>query len=166
MEIVPRKTNVSPIRRSEDLPRDIPGSDHFCKIPDDQYIAEYIGSVGFYYRGTIPKVALWFVITEGQFAGERIAAYCNVKSVDCNRNQRVPDPKFTVGWKFDLTTYLAALFDWYSPNELPTTIPTVEMIERGIRVTTRTVTKTHKGQQRTEPFQNSVVDLVLGWAES
>lgn len=165
MDVSIPKASVSPIRRAQEFPREIPGAEHFCKIPDDNYVAEFLGAVGFYYRGKKPKVALWFVITEGQFAGERVAAYCNVLTLDGKRNEHAAGPRFTVGWRSNLVTYLATLFDWYSPDELPTVIPHVEMIERGIRIHTRTVTTTHDGQQRTEPFQNSVVNKILGWAE-
>ena len=160
------KASVSPIRRPQDFSRDIPGADYFVKVPDGQYVVEFIGSVGFYYRGSKAKakVALWFIITEGPFKGERIAAFCNVRTVDGKRNERVADPHFTVGWKSNLAAYLATLFDWYGPNELPTMIPLVEIMERGIAIKTRTVTATHDGQKRPEPFQNSVVDAILGWA--
>ena len=161
--------NVSPITgrtQSSELQREIPGPDYFVKVPDGEYIAEFIGSVGFFYRGRGPKVALWFVISDGSCTGERVAAFCNVRSIEAKRGQRIESPRFTVGWGADLTTYLGTLFpDWYSPKELPTAVPLVEMMERGIVIRTRTVIKSHSGQERPDAFKNSVVDAVLGWAE-
>jgi len=146
--------------------RDIPDADHFVRVPDGKYIAEFIGAVGFHYRGCFRKVALWFLIAEGDSKGERLPIYCNVESLDCRFGQRVRQPVFKVGWRADLTLYLATLFpDKYAPDKLPRVIPETEMAGHKIQIKTRTSKMTHKGRQRPEPFFYSVVDEILGWAE-
>ncbi len=170
MTIVPNGLeNVLPLQRPDRggaLLHCIPDADHFVRVPDDKYIAEFIATEGFYYRGLSPKIVWWFLIAEGQYEGNRVAAYYNATTLDCRPSQRVRQPKFTVGWRADLTAILAMLFpDRYSHDDLPTEIPESEMAARRILIQTRTSKKTHKGQQRPEQFHSSVVDSILGWGK-
>ena len=170
MDILPHD-NVSqlPIQRPDrdpGLSRDIPDADHFVRVLDDKYVAEFIGAEGFYYRGCAPKVKLWFWIADRDHKGQRVPAYCNVKSLECRRGQHVRRPRFTVGWRADLTLYLAILFpERYSHDELPKVIPELDMMQRKILIQTRTSRTNHKGQERPDVLHNSVVDAILGWAE-
>ena len=144
---------------------DIPDADYFVKVPDAAYVTEFIGAESFWYRGRWPRLAMWFLIVEGEFSGMKLAAYCNLKSLESRPGQRSRDPDFLVGWRSDLTLYLATLFpDRYLPDELPTTIPQQDLYGRQIRVETRTVTTNHSGKKRPTAFQCSVVDSVNGWA--
>ncbi len=143
----------------------IPDGDYFVKVPDAAYVTEFIGAQSFWYRGRYPRLAMWFLIVEGEFSGAKLAAYCNLKSLECRRGRRSRDPEFSVGWRSDLTLQLATLFpDRYSPDELPTTIPEQDMHGHQIRVETRTVTTSHSGKKRPTAFHCSVVESVNGWA--
>ena len=148
------------------LPRDIPNADYFVRVPDDKYVAEFIGAEGFWYRGRGPRVVLWFVITEGNQRGKRVPAYCNLRSLDGYCSERVRQPKLTVGRGSNLVAFLGILFpEKFTPDDLPTEIPENDMLGRPILIETRTNTKTHDGCKRSPAFHNSVVRSVLGWAE-
>jgi hypothetical protein len=150
-----------------DHPPEIPGADHFVKIPDGEYVVDFLGAESFWYRGKRPRLALWFQVVEGDLRGEKIAAYCNLKSLDSPPGHRSRDPKFVVGWRSDLTMILATLFpERYSAANLPTSIPVEHMLSRAILVETRSVTSTHSGKKRPSVFHSSVVASVNGWASS
>ena len=162
MSILPYE-NV--LQRPQQAP-EIPGVDHFVRVPDDKYVAEFIGAEGFWYRGRSPRVVLWFVITEGQYEGQRVPAYCNVRSFTGGCSGRTRQPRFKVGWGSNLVAFIGNLYlDIYSPTDLPTEIPERDMMGRRILIETRTNCQTHDGTKRSEPFHNSVVKSVLGWAE-
>lgn len=160
------KASVSQIRRIPDSSLVIPDAEHFVKVPDGEYVAKFIGAEGSYYRGRTPKVALWFSIAEGDYSGERVAGFFNVRSLDCERGQRTREPHFTVGWRSDLTQAMATLYpEMFSPDILPTTIPEVEMVRSLIAIQTRTCESNHKGQTRPDAFRYTVIDMIIGWAE-
>ena len=145
---------------------DIPSADYFVRVPDEKYVTEFIGAEGFWYRGRAPRVALWFVITEGQYEGKRVPAYCNVRSLEGRSSGRMRQPKFKVGWGSNLVAFIGNLFpDIYTPNNLPTELPESDMIGHRIIIETRTNSQTHDGNQRSEAFHNSIVKSVLGWTE-
>ena len=145
---------------------DIPNADYFVRVPDDQYVAEFIGAEGFLYRGRGPRVALWFVIVEGSQSGVRVPAYCNVRSLDERCSGRVRQPQFTAGGDSNLVMFLGILFpERYTPDDLPTEIPENDMLGRPILIQTRTVSKNHDRCERPAAFHKSVVKFVLGWAE-
>lgn len=144
----------------------IPNADHFVRIPDESYIAYFIGAEGSLYRGLRGKVALWFEIAEGTHQGTRLPSYCNVKEIECGEGQRWRHPRFSVGRNSYLTQYLAELFpDRFTPDALPTTVPEQDMANRPILIKTRTSRKNHKRRRRPEPFNYSVVADVQGWAD-
>ena len=145
--------------------RSIPGPDHFVSIPNGRYVAEFIGSEGFFFLGKRPKVVLWFRICDGEHCGERLAAYYNVKSLQCRPGERIEQPSFSVGWRAELSTVLGTLFpDKYSPADLPTVVPESAMQGGEILIQVRKSEKTTKGQKRPKAFHNSVIDSILGWA--
>ena len=152
--------------RDRNLLRDIPDADYFVRIPDDKYVAEFLGAEGFWYRGRHPRVAMWFVIIEGDQKGARVPAYCNVKSLVGRPPGRVRQPKFTIGRGANLTAFLGILFpDRFTPNHLPSVIPEADMQQRPIHIETKTVDKMHDGCMRPAAFHYSAVKSVLGWAE-
>ena len=146
--------------------RDIPDADYFVQIPDDDYVAEFIGAEGFWYRGRGPRVVLWFRVIEGDQEGARVPLYCNVRSLKGHRSGRVRQPQFTAGGDSDLVVFLGILFpERYTPDDLPTEIPENDMSGHPIIIRTRTVSKNHDGCERPAAFHKSVVKLVFGWAE-
>ena len=161
----PEKAALPPERHIY-LVRDIPEADHIVRVPDGKYVAEFIGSESFWYRGQRPRVVTWFVIIEGSCKGERIAAYYNVKQLQSRRSGRSLNSRFSVGWRSNLTAHLSTLFpDKYSISNLPETIPEADMQGRSVLIETRTIAKTHDGSQRANAFHYSVVKAIHGWAE-
>ena len=159
---------MKPKNNIAEFPVPLPGRDHHILIPDDAYEAEYVGSLGFLYLGTSPRVALCFTVTTGETPEQQIFAYYKVLSLLKDGNpvrstDRVRSPSFRIGWKSRLARDLGTLYPEFSPQNLPTAIPT---IDRPVLIQTATVREDRDGAKRPEAFWCSKVDRIVGWAGS
>ncbi len=150
----------------------LPGGDHFVKIPDGKYVAHVCGHEAFFYRGNpaCPRVTIWFYVVDDVGSERRIAGYYRVREL--LQDGRILQPKdlkitrlrsfqFTAGWRSDIVNDLARLFpDRFSPAALPTSVPP---IDGTVRICTATVASGHDGTIRSEKFQASKVQQILGW---
>lgn len=144
-----------------------PDAEHHIRVPDGLYSAEYIGSEGFYYLGTSPRIALCFRILENVGPEDQILAYYKVLELTKNgaivrRGQRVRDPDFRIGWRSRFARDLGLLCPQYSPGNLPTSMP---LIDRAVQIRSTTVCKDPDGNDRPDAFRCSKVDCITGWAE-
>jgi len=148
----------------EALPERLPGPDYFIRVPDNEYDAAFIGCEGFRFRGIKPKVAIWFRLINVD-RQPLIAAYYNALTIE-DGSARIRNPEFTVGWRSRLARDLANLYpERYSPTNLPTAVPAIDMRVNQIRLRTRTVTRDMDGIRRAPAFHSSVVCVVIGWIE-
>lgn len=147
---------------------ELPGPDHHIRIDDGIHVATYVGSVGFYFLGRSPRVALCFRIPDLDGSEDRVFGFYNVKKLMKNGSPirtgtRVPDPEFDIGWRSRLSRDLGMLFPYFSPKSLPTEIPPI----RGqVLLQTTTVCSDHEGFERPEAFRSSKVARIIGWADS
>jgi len=154
------------IEKISRFPSQLPSAEHHIHIPDGLYVCDYVGSVGFYYLGSSPRLAMCFRIIEDVGIERHIFAFYKVielsnKGRTQEKNKRIRDPEFRIGWRARLARDLGQLFSEFSPSNLPTRVPT---IDNSVSVRTATVREDSHGSNRPESFWSSKVDRIEGWA--
>ena len=146
------------------LPTQLPGTEYHVHIPDGRYVVGYMGYEGFrFFRD--PRVIMWLVILEGEYAGKFVPAYYNVKERGEWLRPRCRSPEFVVGQKAKLAIDLGMLDSRLSPSNLPTSISDSLMRSRPILVETGTIKKCSDGHPKPDAFHGSKVVRIMGWAE-
>lgn len=152
--------------RTDSVAEIFPGPDHHIRVPDGTYRAKFIGSIGFYFMGRSPRVALCFQIPSVSSVEDRIFAFYKVKVVKrdgrkLGQNERAFNPEFEIGWRSRLSRDLGTLFSEISPSALPTKVPT---IVEPVEIQTATVFVDQDGYERPEALKSSKVERIIGWA--
>ena len=159
---VPHESNIAK------FPALLPGADHFIQIPDAEYVAGFLSSESFYFRGISPRLRAWFQILDEIDGERRICGIYTVAQLFKNGEKAPPgarNPEFKAGLKSKLIRDLAMLLGdefnvWNPPTRLP-----VDLYHRPVRILTRTVRYDSDSMPRPEALTYSIIRAITGWGD-